>query len=58
MKVCVVDEVAREAYLHYRQLLDGSWMGEAICMYTGGSCSWCVMSWAVIKAGVQSVKGL
>lgn len=25
------DEVAREAYLHYRQLLDGSWMGEAIC---------------------------
>ncbi|MGN9787027.1 DUF6461 domain-containing protein [Nonomuraea sp. ZG12] len=27
----MVDEVAREAYLHYRQLLDGSWMGEAIC---------------------------
>ncbi|MEV0597100.1 DUF6461 domain-containing protein [Nonomuraea cavernae] len=27
----VDDEVAREAYLHYRQLLDGSWMGEAIC---------------------------
>ncbi|WP_125643079.1 DUF6461 domain-containing protein [Nonomuraea sp. WAC 01424] len=27
----VDDEVAREAYLHYRRLLDGSWMGEAIC---------------------------
>ncbi|MFE3455407.1 DUF6461 domain-containing protein [Nonomuraea sp. NPDC059194] len=27
----VDDQVAREAYLHYRQVLDGSWMGEAIC---------------------------
>jgi hypothetical protein len=25
------DEVAREIYLHYRQLLDDSWMGVAIC---------------------------
>ncbi|MGI5284310.1 DUF6461 domain-containing protein [Nonomuraea polychroma] len=27
----VDDQVAREAYLHYRQLLDNSWMGNAIC---------------------------
>ncbi|MGW4474901.1 DUF6461 domain-containing protein [Nonomuraea sp. NPDC004354] len=27
----VDDQVAREAYLHYRRLLDDSWMGEAIC---------------------------
>ncbi|MET9341514.1 DUF6461 domain-containing protein [Nonomuraea sp. NPDC003804] len=28
----MVDErMAREAYLHYRRLLDDSWMGEAIC---------------------------
>ncbi|MEU4513634.1 DUF6461 domain-containing protein [Nonomuraea wenchangensis] len=27
----VDDTVVRETYLHYRQLLDDSWMGEAIC---------------------------
>lgn len=27
----VEDEVAHQAYLHYRRLLDDGWMGEAIC---------------------------